>query len=207
MAQNPYDTLGVPKNASIDEIKSQYRKLALRFHPDKSNSKYAEENFKEISHAYDILSDPIKREAFDKNESDDNKETQKTRQTESTQKVWLGQLKTMGRELLRLIQKYAQNAQNKNFEYNNSNHGFQNESNFSDDISNWVGTTNFVGPQFKSEPKQKRKQENFEKPWVNASEKDAKLANEIFGVKNPRKKYNGQRNYDYGFNMEDVFDL
>jgi molecular chaperone DnaJ len=60
---NPYDTLGVPKNASADEIKKAYRKLAREHHPDASGGDEA--RFKEIQGAYDLLSDPEKRQAYD----------------------------------------------------------------------------------------------------------------------------------------------
>ena len=60
---NPYDTLGVPKNASADEIKKAYRKLAREHHPDASGGD--ETRFKEIQGAYDVLSDPAKRQAYD----------------------------------------------------------------------------------------------------------------------------------------------
>lgn len=62
-----YVTLGVERAASDDEIKKAYRRLAMQFHPDKnSGSKEAEERFKEITEAYDVLRDPQKRSAYDR---------------------------------------------------------------------------------------------------------------------------------------------
>ena len=61
-----YEVLGVEKNASADEIKKAYRKKAIQFHPDKNpGDKQAEENFKEAAEAYDVLSDPQKRQRYD----------------------------------------------------------------------------------------------------------------------------------------------
>jgi molecular chaperone DnaJ len=60
-----YEVLGIQKNASQDEIKSQYRKLALKFHPDRNKSPDAAEHFKEISEAYAVLSDSEKRKIYD----------------------------------------------------------------------------------------------------------------------------------------------
>lgn len=60
-----YEVLGVQKNAPQDEIKSQYRKLALKFHPDRNKSPDAAEHFKEISEAYAVLSDSEKRKIYD----------------------------------------------------------------------------------------------------------------------------------------------
>src|SRR4051794_6232180 len=60
-----YKTLGVEKAASADDIKSAYRKLARKNHPDVSKEKGAEDRFKEISEAYEVLKDPEKRAAYD----------------------------------------------------------------------------------------------------------------------------------------------
>ncbi|HAW50520.1 TPA: molecular chaperone DnaJ [bacterium] len=67
MKRDYYEILGVPKNASLDEIKSAYRRLAKKYHPDvaSGSKKEAEEKFKEISEAYEILSDPQKRSQYD----------------------------------------------------------------------------------------------------------------------------------------------
>ncbi len=61
-----YDVLGVAKNASAEEIKKAYRKLAIKFHPDKNpNDKSAEDKFKEAAEAYEILSNPEKKQRYD----------------------------------------------------------------------------------------------------------------------------------------------
>src|SRR3712207_5925056 len=68
MAPRPdyYKTLGVDKKASQDDIKKAYRKLARKYHPDTNKDKSAEDRFKEVSEAYDVLSDPEKRKQYDR---------------------------------------------------------------------------------------------------------------------------------------------
>lgn len=62
-----YEVLGVAKDASADDIKKAYRKLAIKYHPDKNpGDKEAEEKFKEAAEAYDVLSDPQKKERYDR---------------------------------------------------------------------------------------------------------------------------------------------
>jgi DnaJ-class molecular chaperone len=68
--RNPYDVLGVPKSASAAEIKSAFRKLAKKYHPDQSKEPRAKERFAEVGSAYEILGDEKKRVAFDRGEID-----------------------------------------------------------------------------------------------------------------------------------------
>lgn len=82
MDKNYYQILGLPTTCSDDEIKKAYRKLAIKFHPDKnSNDKYFEERFKELQEAYDVLSDPTKRRDYDIRFA---KKTEQSTRTKST---------------------------------------------------------------------------------------------------------------------------
>ncbi|MEY3692123.1 MAG: chaperone protein DnaJ, partial [Bacillota bacterium] len=60
-----YEVLGVSKNASKDDIKAAYRKLAKQFHPDINKAPDAEKKFKEVQEAYDVLYDDQKKAAYD----------------------------------------------------------------------------------------------------------------------------------------------
>ena len=75
-AEDPYKVLGVPRDAPDEEIRRAYRKLAKELHPDlnPSNKATAEERFKKVSGAYDIVGDPVKRKQYDRGEIDANGE-------------------------------------------------------------------------------------------------------------------------------------
>jgi DnaJ-class molecular chaperone len=66
MAKDYYQVLGIAKGATDDEIKKAYRKMALKYHPDKNKEASAEDKFKTVAEAYDVLSDPKKKEIYDK---------------------------------------------------------------------------------------------------------------------------------------------
>ncbi|KAI7881907.1 DnaJ-domain-containing protein [Lichtheimia hyalospora FSU 10163] len=70
MAIDYYEVLEITREASDQDIRKAYRKLALRYHPDKNQSPGAGEKFKEISHAYEVLSDPDRRRAYDRGDLD-----------------------------------------------------------------------------------------------------------------------------------------
>lgn len=65
MTKDYYEVLGLSKNASADEIKKAYRNLALQYHPDRNKTKEAEAKFKEVTKAYEVLSDSQKKQTYD----------------------------------------------------------------------------------------------------------------------------------------------
>ena len=68
MGKDYYQILGVSRSATDDELKKAYRKMALKFHPDKNKAPDAEDKFKEAAEAYEVLSDAKKRNIYDQEE-------------------------------------------------------------------------------------------------------------------------------------------
>jgi len=66
MGRDFYKILGISRGASDDEIKKAYRKMAVKWHPDKNKTPEAEEKFKEVAMAYEVLKDKQKRELYSK---------------------------------------------------------------------------------------------------------------------------------------------
>ncbi|CAG2179251.1 unnamed protein product, partial [Oppiella nova] len=71
-AKDYYSLLGVGRDASVRDIKKAFRKLAVKYHPDKNKAKDAEEKFQEIARAYEVLSDADKRRRYDQLGDDDD---------------------------------------------------------------------------------------------------------------------------------------
>jgi DnaJ-class molecular chaperone len=119
-----YQILGVSRNASDDEIRSQYRILALKFHPDKVKSSLAKQMMILINEAYEILSDPQKRKEYDLKDSNESeniasKETQTTISKESvsddknsksakTEKI-IPTMRIFGNKVFKVLEKIAKN--------------------------------------------------------------------------------------------------
>ena len=69
MARDYYETLGVARNADQDDVKKAFRRLARKYHPDVNKDSGAEETFKEINRAYEVLSEPETRSRYDQYDS------------------------------------------------------------------------------------------------------------------------------------------
>jgi len=141
----------------------------------------------------------------------------------SARKIWWRQFKTMVRELLRLVQKYSksinerQNTVNQNNSQKSRIYKINNEKveDYGDKIlerltgglNKATGVNHDYSVLTGSQLKTKRKQENYEDPWVQSNREDYDFVNDLFGFEKPKKKGKRRKNDDYGFNMEDVFDL
>ena len=99
-----YDILGVSSSATFVEIKSKYRELSLKFHPDKIKTSLSEEMMKKINEAYSVLSNPEKRRQYDKESPFEN-----SSKGENTRQVWQRQLKNMVLELMKILSQYSKN--------------------------------------------------------------------------------------------------
>ena len=90
MAEDPYKVLGVPRDAPDDEIRRAYRKLAKELHPDLNPSQpaAAEERFKKVSAAYEIVGDPEKRKQYDRGEIDANGEPRRGLPARPRRRSW-----------------------------------------------------------------------------------------------------------------------
>jgi len=197
-----YEVLGVPSTATLEEIKSRFRELALKLHPDKSRSPDTEAKFREISDAYEVLCDPIKRKSYDK-EFESTKQFAKTNKNESVRTVWWRQLKTMGRELLRLLQNYSASMDAKqepsSISKTRRNRVFEFEDEEVDEY--------FEESHYKPKKQKRKKSQNYEDPWIQSFRDDTNLVNDMFGFETSGRRRKRRRNDDFGFNMEDVFDI
>lgn len=95
MSKDFYTILGIPRTANDEEVKKAYKKLALRYHPDKNKDKNAEDNLKEIAQAYEVLTDKKKRDTYDRFGEDGLKQgCQPTNKLASKQNISVWSLRT-----------------------------------------------------------------------------------------------------------------
>ena len=102
------------------------------------------------------------------------------------------------------------NSQKRIFEYNDENvddYGDKNLDRITGGLNKATGVNHDYSVLTGSQPKRKRKQENYEDPWVQAWSNDTNLVNDTFGFAKSKKQSKRRRKNDHSFNMEDVFDL
>ena len=192
---NYYEILGVPHNASIEEIKKKYRELSLKFHPDNTNSSLAAEMMKKINEAYETLSDEQKRKNYDKGNSKNYQSENSTSETKSAKSVWKSQLKEMAKNIHKLWLKYleiqrqnqARNSHWTNSEYQSSHYerGYEYDD-FNDD---------YEKPRQKRRQSKKRRVKRTKKShkndyvdsWEESLKRDSEFVNDMFGFGKKRK--------------------
>ncbi|MBT4327692.1 MAG: J domain-containing protein [Candidatus Nitrosopelagicus sp.] len=196
MIPNYYEILGISKDATLDEIKVQYRELSLRFHPDKISSSLAQEMMVKINEAYFILSDSAKRKQYDQNFEISQTKTRQKRQKQaqkSTKSVWINQLKEIGRGLQKLWFQYLE-FQKKN--QANQKRSEPSEEYFEEEYQNHMHNCNCyhhcncswkcgAGKQKKKQPKQN---DFFTNPWGNSQSVNDEFLNNMFGFTESKKE-------------------
>jgi len=115
---------------------------------------------------------------------------------QSIHKIWWNQLKTIGKELFRLLQKYVQSMNEKQ----NYVHLESKKRNFEHEREN----EEYNDHKPKTTKLESKTNENYEDPWTKSWNDDVNLLNDMFGFKEPKKGKRSQ-SYDNGFNMEDFF--
>jgi len=166
-----YEILGISNSASDDQIKSAYRNLASKFHPDKTNSVLSNEMMKKINQAYEILSDKKSRKKYDKSleKNQTSNSTVKSKKSgffnslQKASKIYGKQAQIMGKEVSKMIKNYQSNSVSQ-----------------------------------KSKEPQEKSDENVIHHYHHFD--DSKK-------KSTKKKRSKQTFDDFGFNVEDMFDL
>lgn len=190
MNPNYYEILGVLNNASFSEIHSNYRKLALQFHPDKSSSCLSQEMMKQINEAYFVLSNPVKRAQYDQNQNIFEAKTsqnQSKKDQKSVKSVWIRQFKEIVKGLQKLWFQYLEFQKKNQTKQKNQN----SEQSFSNDEFHCM-CHHHCNCDFKHHKKQKKKKNSkqkdlFENSW-NYSNMDDDFLKDMFGFGYDTKK-------------------
>ncbi len=195
MMNNYYDILGVSSSATFVEIKSKYRELSLKLHPDKIKTSLSDEMMKKINEAYDVLSNPEKRAQYDQNHDIFEQKTTQNKQKQapkSAKSVWISQLKEIGKGLQKLLLQYL--------EFQKTNHSNQKR----EEQSQQYKSDEYDEPRHRGhdycnchrcgcdKPHQKkkllRKNNSFDNSWDESLQRDTKFVNDMFGFGAKSKK-------------------